>query len=99
MCFNTIIFVVKEGVSVLRTRFGFTRTTGTSTKAVAGNYYTQFIVLRLQTNTGTSYYQDQSARLPPRLSDDRSCSSENWNTLTPAELRVQREISSRTPPG
>ena len=35
-----IIFVVKEGVSVLRTRFGFTRTTGTSNRAVAGNYYT-----------------------------------------------------------
>ena len=46
MLINPIMFVVKEGVSVLRTRFGFARTAGTSIRAATGNYLTQFIVLQ-----------------------------------------------------
>ena len=43
---------MKEGVSVLRTRFGFTRTTGTSSKVGTGNYLRNLLLRRW----GTSFF-------------------------------------------
>ena len=69
MLINPIMFAVKEGVSVLRTRFGFARTAGTSIRAGTGNYLTQFIVLQTSDFRPTFFLIRASQ---PGLSQDRA---------------------------
>ena len=72
---NNVLIVVKEGVSLLRSRFGFTRTTGTGRFGGTTTHISHHVVSFLS--------QDLLfTTLPPRRSGDRSCSWRSWNTST-----------------